>query len=119
MDMVVTEANSRMMEEMMAHMPGAKHGASNIAKAQALKDATMAHFIMKNWTKGQTFYHFNGSYHSDNHEGIVWFLKKQNPSLNIVTISTVTQKNIDKFSDENLEKADFILAVPESMSKSY
>ncbi len=90
-----------------------------LADAQAVKDATMAYIILDNFSKGKIFLHFNGTYHSDNHEGIVWFLKKQTPSLNIVTISTVTQKNIDKFSDENLEKADFILAIPESMSKSY
>jgi len=108
------------MEAMMAHMPGAKHGASNIAKSQALKDATMAHFILKNWTKGQTFYHFNGSYHSDNHEGIVWWLKQQNPKLKILTITTIEQENLDSVADTaDLSRADFIFTVDEDITKTY
>lgn len=108
------------MEAMMAHMPGAKHGGSNIAKAQALKDATMAHFILTNWTQGQTFYHFNGSYHSDNHEGIVWWLKQQNPELKILTITTVEQENLESVTDTaNLNTADFIFTVDEDITKTY
>ena len=55
------------------------HGGQNLPKSQAYKDATMAHFILKNWTKGQTFLHYNGAYHSNNHQGIAWYLKQANP----------------------------------------
>ena len=61
----------------------AMHGNQNLPKAQAIKDATMAHFILENWEKGKTFIHYNGSYHSDNFEGIVWYLKQENPNLYI------------------------------------
>ena len=101
------------MQEMMG-----KHGA-NIAKAQALKDATMAHFIMQNWEQGKTFLHFNGAYHSDNYEGIVWYLKKANPELKIVTITTVEQENLDSVATESLKKADFILVANEDVTKTY
>jgi uncharacterized iron-regulated protein len=84
-----------------------------MAEAQAVKDATMAHFILKNFTKGKTFLHINGAYHSDNYEGIYWMLKKKNPELNIVTVSTVVLKENDKPSDKLLAKADFLLAVRE------
>jgi uncharacterized iron-regulated protein len=101
------------MQEMMG-----KHGA-NIAKAQALKDATMAYFILKNWEKGKTFLHFNGAYHSDNYEGIVWHLKRKNKKLKIVTITTVEQENMDTLNKESLKKADFILLTNEDVTKTY
>jgi uncharacterized iron-regulated protein len=101
------------MQEMMG-----KHGA-NIAKAQGLKDATMAYFIMENWKKGKTFLHFNGSYHSDNHEGIVWHLKQSNPKLKIVTITTVEQAELDSIDNDTQKQADFILVVDEDVTKTY
>ncbi len=108
------------MAAMMAHMPGAKHGASNIAKAQAIKDATMAYFILKNLSEGKTFLHFNGSYHSDNHQGIVWWVKQQKPALKILTISTVEQDSLDKIKNpDDLKLADFILTVNEDVTKTY
>ncbi|MEZ4996873.1 MAG: ChaN family lipoprotein [Bacteroidales bacterium] len=45
----------------------------NFPKAQAIKDATMAHFIAENLTDGKTFIHYNGSYHSDNYLGIIHY----------------------------------------------
>ncbi|OQX96585.1 MAG: hypothetical protein B6I20_14280, partial [Bacteroidetes bacterium 4572_117] len=70
------------------------HVNENFPKAQAAKDATMAHFILKNWSKGKLFIHYDGAYHSDNFEGIVWWINKLKPGLNIKTISTVYQKNV-------------------------
>ena len=101
----------------MQEMMGA-HGV-NIAKAQALKDATMAYFIMKNWKKGQTFLHFNGSYHSDNHEGIVWHLKQQYPKLKIITITTVEQDQLDSIDTDVQKQADYILVVDQDVTKTY
>ncbi|MDX5321730.1 MAG: ChaN family lipoprotein [Bacteroidota bacterium] len=37
------------------------HANPNLPKSQASKDATMAHFILKNWKSGNHFYHWNGS----------------------------------------------------------
>lgn len=95
------------------------HGTPKFPQSQAIKDATMSYFILKNLEKGKTFIHYNGSYHSDNHEGIVWHLKKANPNLKIITITTVEQKDIESLKNENKNKADFILSVPESMTKTY
>lgn len=91
----------------------------NFAKAQAIKDATMAYFILKNWNKGKLLLHFNGAYHSDNFESILWYLKKAQPQLNIATLSSVEQKEINALSSEHKGKADFILAIPDSMTKTY
>ncbi len=98
---------------------GEGHDNMKFTMAQAAKDATMAHFILKNYSKGKLFYHFNGSYHSDNHEGIIWYLKKANPNLHIVTVSTIEQKNIEEVEKENLNKSDFIILIPENMTKTY
>ena len=95
------------------------HGSPNLRDAQAVKDATMAWFILKHQGRGETFIHFNGAYHSDHFESISYFLKEMNPDLNIVTISTVNQENIRELEDENLNKANYILAVPSSMTRTY
>lgn len=92
---------------------------NKMVAAQALKDATMAHFILKNLQPGHKMLHFNGSYHSDNFEGIYWYLKQQKPDLKILTISTVSQESLKKLTKENMQKADFILVVPENAKKSY
>jgi len=95
------------------------HGGSNMPKAQATKDATMAYFTLKNYIPGNLFVHFNGAFHSDNFEGILWYLKKDRPNLKYITISTVTQENIYKLLDENKAKADFIICVDEDMTTTY
>ena len=95
------------------------HGGDNLPKAQAVKDAAMGYFILKNREKEKLFIHYNGSYHSDNFEGIYWYLKQDEPNLNIVTISISEQESIKKLKEENKQTADFIIAVPSSMTKTY
>lgn len=95
------------------------HGGDNLPKAQAIKDATMAYFINKNLKPGTVFVHYNGTYHSDNFEGINWYLKKYNPGVKIVTIAAVSQKDVSTLEKEHLNKADFILVVDEDMTKTY
>jgi uncharacterized iron-regulated protein len=106
------------MTEMMGGMPG-NHDNSNFPKAQAIKDATMSHFILKNREQGSIFIHFNGAYHSDNYEGIAWYLKKSAPDLRILTISSVEQEDVSELSEEHLGVAGFILCIPSSMTKTY
>lgn len=95
------------------------HAGEKMPKAQALKDATMAHFILENFNSGTIFVHYNGTYHSDNFEGISWYLKKSQPTLKILTIATVEQEDISKLEDENYTKADFILVVDIDVTKTY
>ncbi len=91
----------------------------NIAKAQAIKDATMAYFISRNYKKGYQFIHYNGSYHSDDFQGIVWYLKSLEPQAKIVTITTVEQDNTNKLDDQYKNKANYIIVVPSDMTKTY
>lgn len=102
------------MKEMMGG-----HGGDNLPKAQAVKDATMSYFILKNREVTKLFIHYNGSYHSDNYEGINWYLKQSEPELKIVTVSVVEQDDIKKFNPEEKLKADFIIVVPTNMTKTY
>ena len=95
------------------------HISPNFPKAQAIKDATMAHFILKNWEEGKLFLHFNGAYHSDNFESINWYLKRANPNLKIMTISTVAQEGIKGLEEKNNGKADFTICVVDNMVTTY
>jgi len=95
------------------------HGSPTLVMAQAIKDATMAHFILKNYKEGSLFLHYNGAYHSNNYEGILWYLKKDRPDLQYSTISTVMQDNVHKLEDENKGIADFIICVDSNMTTTY
>ena len=104
-------------KKMLEMMGG--HGGENLPKAQAIKDATMAYFILQYYKTGSLFIHFNGSYHSDNYEGILWHLKNKKPELKYATITTVSQKDVNSLLAENLGRADFIICVADNMTTTY
>lgn len=104
-----------MISSMGAH--AASGSAENMAKSQAVKDATMAYFLLKN-RKGKV-YHVNGSYHSQNGEGIIWYLKKSEPALKIATLHVTEQDQLAILNPENKKLADFIIVVPNDMTKTY
>lgn len=95
------------------------HGTPELVMAQATKDATMAHFIMTNFKEEHLFIHYNGAYHSDFHEGILWYLRRTDNNLRYATISTVSQDNVYKLLPENYRKADFIICVDSNMTSTY
>jgi uncharacterized iron-regulated protein len=95
------------------------HGSPTLVMAQAIKDATMAHFILQNYKEGSLFLHYNGAYHSNNYEGILWYLQLERPNLKYGTISTVTQENVHKLEEENKNLADFIICVDQNMTTTY
>lgn len=102
----------------MLTMMGGGRG-ETFPKAQAIKDATMAHFILRNYKGGQFFIHYHGTYHTDNFEGILWYLKRERPDLRYVTVSTVEQSNVKKLEDVHKGKASIILVVDKNMTKTY
>jgi uncharacterized iron-regulated protein len=95
------------------------HGGENFPKAQAIKDATMAHFIIENMESDHTFIHYHGTYHSNNYEGIMWYLQQIDPEMKITTIATVSQADVSKLMDENKSIADFIICVDEDMTTTH
>ncbi len=105
-----------MVSGMGEHRSGS---AQNLVGSQALKDATMAHFIAVNLNRDGVFYHINGSYHSQDYEGIIPYLKKTNPGLNIITIHVVEQSSIERLDDKHLKKADYIFCIVDDIIKSY
>ena len=113
--------------DMMAMSGG--HGGQNLPKSQAIKDASMAEGIYNNMPAKGIYIHYNGSYHSDNHQSIQWYLEQYNSgktcisavqtTTTIVTISTRTQTNVNLLDKENIGLADFILVIPENMTRTY
>jgi uncharacterized iron-regulated protein len=93
----------------------------NMVESQAFKDATMAQFIMANpgRKEGSVHLHFNGAFHSDFHQGILWYVQQKQTNMRVLTISTVTQEDVRKLDKEHLGRADFIICVPESMTRTH
>ena len=104
-------------KNILAMMAG--HGTPQLVEAQASKDATMAHFILKNYQPNHTFMHYNGSYHSNHYEGILWYLKRERSDLQYATIATVMQDDLNKLLEENKLMADFIICVDSNMTNTY
>jgi len=106
-----------MIESMGTHAP--KGSVENMAKAQAGKDATMSYFILKAFTGDNHIIHYVGAYHSNNFDGMNHYLKNANPNIKIITISVADQESIESLEEENHNLADFIIAVPSDMTKTY
>jgi len=103
----------------MMKMPGmGSHVTPNFPKAQAIKDATMAHSILKYWSPGKLLIHYHGAYHSENFESIYWYLEQENPNLNIVTIHSVSQEDNTELTQENTGKADYTICVDGDMTST-
>ena len=98
---------------------GKAHGieGENFFAAQAIKDATMAHFILVNRSSEQLFLHLNGEFHSQTYSGIFWYLTQAHPDLAISTITSVEGETLD-FLDNYRDVADYTLVIPQSMTKT-
>lgn len=100
-------------------MHGSGMNVDFMVEAQAVKDATMAYSLFDHLDKGKQILHINGSYHSNNYEGILWYLKKHNPNTRMLTINTVEQENIHTLEEKTKGTADFIIILPSDSPKSY
>jgi uncharacterized iron-regulated protein len=91
----------------------------NIQTAQASKDATMAHFSLKYFNEGDFFFHMDGAYHSNNDRGIIWWINKIQPGLNIKSITTVMQSEWDEMTDEEKATiANYTIVVADNMTQT-
>ncbi len=91
---------------------------SNLVKAQAIKDATMAYRIIQNWEKGKYFLHYNGTYHSKFYDSIYYYLKYYNPDVDVVTIHTWEVDDVMELPEAE-NAADFNIMIPSSMPTTY
>lgn len=104
----------------MVGMPGKdRSNPEFFPMAQAIKDATMAYNITRNLESNGVFIHYHGSYHSNNYEGIYWYVKRKMTNLKIVSIATVTQDDLTGLAHEYMGIADFIIVIPERMTRTY
>lgn len=105
-----------MKDNMGGHIPPTM---DNIQLSQASKDATMAMFSINSFNKGNLLLHLDGSYHSNNHRGIVWWVNKIKPGLNIKTITTVTMSEWDAMTKEEKKSiANYTIVVADNMTQT-
>lgn len=110
------KAYAEMADVMGEHVP---ENMLNIQTAQAAKDATMAHFALENFDQGDLLFHFDGSYHSNNEQGIIWWINKIQPGLKIRSITTVTQSEWDEMTDAEIAAiANYIIVVADNMTET-
>lgn len=105
--------------QMMLEMTTDHEKGLNFINAQAIKDATMVKFIDKLWTPNTKFVHFNGAFHTDFDQGIIWYLKQLKPNVKYTTITTVEQDDMKKLDEENIGRAKFIICVSPTMTKTH
>lgn len=99
---------------------GMGHGGLNLVYAQAIKDATMGWHIAKAIQRGQKMIHYNGSFHSDFHEGIEVYLRKYSKKkLKVMTLSCVESEDPSTWNTEDENKADYLIYVDAQMTKTH
>lgn len=104
----------------MLSMAGGDHSKGyTFVLAQAIKDATMAKFIDQKWTLNTHFIHFNGAFHTDFHQGIIWYLEQLRPNLKYTSITTVEQDSIETLDKDHIGRADFIICVKSNVTKTH
>ena len=110
------KAYAEMGDNMGEHVPP---NMLNIQTAQAAKDATMAHFSLKYFNPGNLLFHFEGSYHSNYSQGIIWWINKIQPGLEIKSITTLTQTEWNEMTDEEKATiANYIIVVADNMTQT-
>ncbi|MDN3619755.1 ChaN family lipoprotein [Polaribacter undariae] len=110
------KAYAEMADNMGGHVPP---NMLNIQTAQAAKDATMAHFSLKNFKKGDLLLHIEGSYHSNYEQGIIWWVHKIKPGLTLKSITTVTASEWNKLTKEQKATiANYIIVVADNMTQT-
>jgi len=110
------KAYAEMADKMGGHVPP---NMLNIQTAQASKDATMAHFSIKNFNSGDFLFHFEGSYHSNYNQGIIWWIHKIKSGFTIKSITTVTHSEWSEMTDDEKNSiANYIIVVADNMTQT-
>ncbi len=108
------KAYAEMADMMEGHVPP---NMLNIQTAQASKDATMAHFSLQNYMPEDFLFHFQGYYHSNYGQGIIWWINKIQPGFKIKSVTTLTESEWEEMTDdEKATIANYIIVVSDSMT---
>lgn len=95
------------------------HGGPNLIYSQAIKDATMAYSILSALVENSRFIHLNGSYHSNNYEGIIGYITGEKADLKILAINTLTAEDVNLVDREQLQASDITLVVSSRMTTTF
>lgn len=108
--------------EMLGMMHGGGMGSGmnpqNFAKAQALKDATMAHRILKYRKSGTVFLHFNGDFHSADYGGIFWYLKEYDPEVSALVIKVYSEDTLT-YNKDWKGAGDILIVVADDFTRTH
>ena len=104
---------AHMMQPGMSMMP-----TDNLAKAQTVKDATMAWSISQT-LKNKKMVHLNGSFHSTGHAGIISYLNEYRPGLKCGVVEVVRQDDVNELGKKHKGNADYFICVPNNMTKTF
>jgi uncharacterized iron-regulated protein len=108
-------------DKMLKKMPPAMM-VFKINQGQSLWDATMAYSIIqyREQNKDKKIMHVNGKFHSDEYFGVVEQLKRYDPEVKILVISSVPD---DQFPDVNFTQytylADYMIITDPSVARSF
>lgn len=121
----ITPGYAEMLDMMKGH--GMNGDPMNFVAAQAIKDATMAHYIAENLPSDGVFLHFNGDYHSKHYGGIYWYLKnveesqrtmQKDLSIAIIAVFQDPKEALD-FPETETSPATYTIVVPASFTKTH
>jgi hypothetical protein len=99
---------------------GMGHGGMNLLYAQAIKDATMGWHIAKATRYGGSLIHYNGSFHSDFHQGIVVYINAYSTRpLKVKTLTCIETDDPTKWEADAESQADYVLLIDSDMTKTH
>jgi uncharacterized iron-regulated protein len=99
---------------------GMGHGGMNLLYAQAIKDATMGWHIAKATRYGGSLIHYNGSFHSDFHQGIEVYINTYSTRpLKVKTLTCIEADDPTKWEADAESQADYVLLIDSDMTKTH
>ena len=73
----------------------------------------------KHYLSGYFYFHFDGSYHSNYNQGIIWWINKIQPDLTIKSITTVMRSEWDEMTvEEKATIANYTIVVADNMTQT-
>ena len=75
--------------------------------------------VGQRFKKGDLLFHFNGSYHSNYNQGIIWWIDKLQPGLIIKSVATLTRSEWEEMDEEQKKTiANYTIVVADNMTKT-
>jgi hypothetical protein len=79
----------------------------------------MQRCLFQNFNQGDLLFHFEGSYHSNYQQGIIWWINKIKPGLKIKSITTVMQSEWNEMTaNEKNTITNYIIVIADSVAQT-